>query len=544
MRFAVLASLGLLAGSVADAALTVRVTPSGPTQESIDQARKVLLTSPGVLELVAGRKPVIVSFELLDPEPAGKKGAAAGSPDRYRAIVYDTVRARAFVATGRLDGAPESVVPFDGQPDPGPEEFELAAGVVRRDPGIAALRPGAKLAVYPPMPPMVRGSSGERLVTVGVQGPDGLHEVVGVDPYRGRVVRYPGGAPSSSLAIGAACGPNGAGQATTSRGTAGQFDVVVNDGATELWRFTAIRPAASTGTRASGVELRNVDYRGKRVLNRAQVPILNVQYVNNSCGPYRDWQWQESSFEANGTDVAPGVRVCNGAPRTILESSSDTGNFRGVAIYTTKDEVYLVSEMEAGWYRYLSMWRFHADGEIHPRFGFDGVNNSCICNLHNHHAYWRFEFALGGGTNHEVYEEDLRGSTLRATEFRRRRDPATRPSPQPTYRIRNPSTGDAYRLVPGDHDDFSDTYARGDLWVVQARSTELDDGVNCTSGCATQANLDPFVNGESIQNQGVVVWYAGHFFHNVADAARPGGPLDSETDHHHVVGPDLVPVSW
>jgi len=28
----------------------------------------------------------------------------------------------------------------------------------------------------------------------------------------------------------------------------------------------------------------------------------------------------------------------------------------------------LVSEMSAGWYRYVSEWRFHADGTIQPRF--------------------------------------------------------------------------------------------------------------------------------------------------------------------------------
>jgi hypothetical protein len=34
------------------------------------------------------------------------------------------------------------------------------------------------------------------------------------------------------------------------------------------------------------VELRYVDYKGKRVLYRAHVPILNVKYDGNACGPY------------------------------------------------------------------------------------------------------------------------------------------------------------------------------------------------------------------------------------------------------------------
>src|SRR5215213_6876384 len=63
--------------------------------------------------------------------------------------------------------------------------------------------------------------------------------------------------------------------------------------------------------------------------------------------------------------------------QTILESGTDSGNFRGVAIYRQGRETVLVSELKAGWYRYVSRWRFHDDGTIRPRFGFSAVRNSC-----------------------------------------------------------------------------------------------------------------------------------------------------------------------
>ena len=50
-------------------------------------------------------------------------------------------------------------------------------------------------------------------------------------------------------------------------------------------------------------------YRGKRVLRRAHVPILNVKYDRDRCGPFRDWQYEEGKIEAQGTDVAPGFRL-------------------------------------------------------------------------------------------------------------------------------------------------------------------------------------------------------------------------------------------
>ena len=158
----------------------------------------------------------------------------------------------------------------------------------------------------------------------------------------------------------------------TVNNVAGSVWVTVTQGGSTVWKFLVVRPAASSGTNGSGIELRYVDYRGKRLLYRAHVPILNVQY-DRACGPYRDWQNQEGMLQAVGTDVAPGFRLCTAPATTILDTGSDTGNYLGVAIYLQGQEVVLVSEMQAGWYRYISMWRLHTDGTIRPRFGFSAV---------------------------------------------------------------------------------------------------------------------------------------------------------------------------
>jgi hypothetical protein len=46
-----------------------------------------------------------------------------------------------------------------------------------------------------------------------------------------------------------------------------------------------------------------------------------------------------------------------------------------------QQEVVLVSEIQAGWYRYISEWRLHINGTIKPRFEFGAVNNSCVVTL-------------------------------------------------------------------------------------------------------------------------------------------------------------------
>lgn len=101
--------------------------------------------------------------------------------------------------------------------------------------------------------------------------------------------------------------------------------------------------------------------------------------------------------------MAPGFRQCKDPARTIFESGSDQGNYLGAAIYNKGQEVVLVSEMEAGWYRYVSEWRFDHDGTIWPRFGFAGVGNSCVC-ARRHHVYWRFDFDISSVANNRVPE--------------------------------------------------------------------------------------------------------------------------------------------
>ena len=70
------------------------------------------------------------------------------------------------------------------------------------------------------------------------------------------------------------------------RGTPGSAKVTVTQGNTLLWDFIVTRPSASSGTNGSGIELQYVNYKGKRVLRRANVPILNVQYDHDACGAY------------------------------------------------------------------------------------------------------------------------------------------------------------------------------------------------------------------------------------------------------------------
>ena len=158
-------------------------------------------------------------------------------------------------------------------------------------------------------------------------------------------------------------------------------------GGAELWSFLAIRPSASSGNSSerSGIELRDVKYRGKSVLKRIHTPILNVNYDTELRAFPRLAVSGRAMFQATGTDVPGtngGVRDCGtNIATTALESGDDTGNFKGIAFYreTNPAQLVLVSEMNAGWYRYIAEYGFGDDGTIRPRYGYGATDNSCVC---------------------------------------------------------------------------------------------------------------------------------------------------------------------
>jgi hypothetical protein len=49
--------------------------------------------------------------------------------------------------------------------------------------------------------------------------------------------------------------------------------------ANPLWEMCWLRPVDSSGANGSGLELRDIHYRGQLVLKRAHAPIVNVEYL-------------------------------------------------------------------------------------------------------------------------------------------------------------------------------------------------------------------------------------------------------------------------
>lgn len=524
------------------AELTLELSPVGPDQATIDAALFRLLQHASVQSYLKDTHYRILSVELIEPD---EKTSEPTLSDRYRATIYDYTHNRTLVAIGSLDQDEcLEVSELAIQPLPNYEEFEAAVKILQHDRELGTVIRENLLQPYQPMPPVIEeelpDGRVERIIAVGLLPRNSKlpHEIVGVNMTRQTITRFEGRSPHFTDAGDRICGLPHANQATVSRGTAGQINVTVTQGGTTLWTFQVIRPAVSSGTNGSGIELRYVNYRGKRVLYRAHVPILNVRYDNDACGPYRDWQWQEGMLQANGTDVAPGFRQCPTPAQTILDTKNDAGNYLGTAIYLQGQEVVLVNEMQAGWYRYISEWRLHANGTIYPRFGFTAVDtSSCVCNRHHHHVYWRLDFDIRTAGDNIVQEYNNpplfppSNWHTKYYEIRRSRDASRRRR----WRVMNASTGEGYILIPGAEDGEADSFGVGDVWVLRYRSSEIDDGEGFTTDpTRAMAHIDNFRNGESVNGQDVVIWYAAHFTHAVGSEGEVG----------HIVGPTLRPFNW
>jgi Copper amine oxidase, enzyme domain len=532
--------------------LQINIEKFGPGPEAIDEVSQATFNHPSVREQLSETRHRLLSVQLLKSAGQGKPDEPI-PPDRYQATIYDYTNNRVVLATGNLDDIRGSMELSEAghQPLPNREEFDEAVEILLEDEDLGPAIREQRLVPYPPMPPLIEAELPdgrlERTLAVGLlpREREARHEIVGANMIHRTVARFHDRAPERAVAAAATCGLPNADQDPTRRGIAGQFQVTISQpDRSPLWSFLVIRPSASSGTNASGVELQNVRYRGKLVLFQAHAPILNVQYDRDACGPFRDWLFQESWIRADGTNVAPGIRRSQTPAQTILESGSDSGNFRGVAIYRQAQETVVVSELQAGWYRYVSRWRFHDDGTIRPRFGFSAVEDSCVCNVHHHHVYWRFDFDIGTRENNVVREFNSppifppdNWHTHRFEATRRRRPDLSR-----RWQIRNTQTGDAYNLIPGPDDGVADIFGRGDVWILRFNEGQIDDGISAApsqrgeSQANAPAQIGRFVNGESVAGQDVVVWYAAHFTHDVHE--------DEENGHAgHIVGPVLRPIN-
>ncbi|MFN0174322.1 MAG: hypothetical protein ACKVU0_06735 [Saprospiraceae bacterium] len=521
----------------------VTVEPFGPTLNTAQLSSQFLQNSQ--LTAYFGQNSFrLLSVGYLDDNVSGKDSLQKEivPPSRYYAVFYDYTQNKAIEVQADIEGRKElAFKQLDYQPRPSQEEFSIARDIFIAKMGLEGLVRERKVTVYAPMPPVLADSAGRRTVTVGFYSKD-KSIASGIYPVDiiGQSVLAPLGRdyfPNPEIFGQDLCEIPPAGCGDVGSQTGGMVQVTISQGGQVLWTFYAVRPSHSSGypSKGSGIEIRYANYKGKRVLYRGHLPILNVHYDQGACGPYRDWQNEEHCFKCSGVDAGNGFRFCSPDPKTFVEDLDDSGNFSGVGVYIKGQEVIFVSEMTAGWYRYVSEWRFNTNGTINPRFKFGGTQNNCTCQLHFHHAYWRFDLDVNQSWNNTVQEYEKSWFWwYNLTKTFKTEDKSYRNSPK-RWKVSN-TAGEYYCIQPGHHDGdgSGDAWAKGDVWAVRYYGNELEDGVSCIGCPGTTATMQDnvFLTGENILQKDVVIWYRASFDHD----AQHGGGHGAE-----IVGPDLVP---
>ncbi|MFP5319891.1 MAG: hypothetical protein ACLGI2_16555 [Acidimicrobiia bacterium] len=520
--------------------MRIEVTEEPVRGEIGPELRKALLGHAVVKSRYPEADLWLVGLDVLDK--GSGEGEEANSP--FRAVLTNMAGSEVVEAEGHLWELDNlSIIPTSRQRLPNDEEYAWAVDILRRDPALAARIDAGEVEPYRPLPPLgsVIDADGSvvRAVAVGLREPGAggggaRHRVVAVRSSDGEVLTE---GPGLLGGVDRECGlPDGPAESTPDPADgAQQARVRVWRGEELLWDLVVVRPAGSSGSNGSGVELRLVDFQGVRAIHRAHVPIVNVAFDGGAAS--RNWLNEESAFEAEGDEPLPGFRVCTSAPRTIAERGEGGGNFRGVAVWLDGEELVVLSQVQAGWYRYVSEWRLGPDGTIRPRLSAGAVRNPVTCDPHTHHAYWRLDFDLVGPEQNQVQERNdptLPGQlapwhTIRYESQRRREAGRER-----TWRVRTVKSPHGYAIVAGPGDGTADEFGAGDLWVLVQHPEEFDDGEGFTTDPArARAQLDRFVSGELVEREDVVVWYAAH-------ARQEGGGSGGLT----TMGPELQPFNW
>ena len=324
------------------------------------------------------------------------------------------------------------------------------------------------------------------------------------------------------------------------------------------WSFSFVRPcltgSTTSGGNGGGIEIRNATFNGKLVFTKAHIPILNVKYEDDACGPFRDWQDQETVFNCTNV-VAPGR--CDGPATTNCDmpNGEDTGSFCGVSVHQTATQLTLTTNVQAGWYRYILKWHFFPDGTFHPEGLFGAVPASCVQNPHVHMIYFRVDMDIETDTPNIIEERN----TSNSSSMRQSTAPLLWSDWDPViiemtrmkqndnsrwWRIRNQLTNRGYLIYPPEvypgmtgHDEVNIFPQLSDVWFLKYNSANQEETADGGSFQRYWAHLGQFMNDSSWPTDNLVgadqvIWYGGGTIHSVEG---------NDPACHGVQGPWFVP---
>ncbi len=318
-----------------------------------------------------------------------------------------------------------------------------------------------------------------------------------------------------------------------------------------------------------GVVLRQVSYQGRSVLKFAGVAEVFVPY---NAGTPRIEDLVYHPLGENLLPLRPGVDCLPGGTCTGFDKRGRREDKNPVVmlheespslVYIGRDGrghgkmLVLWSAHELGDYTYFVQWRFRDDGCLMPQVGltgklshFGGDDKTSVevgadqrALSHVHNIFFCLDLDVDGTRNVvEEFEFKPTAARDRATtrwhpitkECGRELDPHTFRS----WRVVNPASKNrlnqprSYELVPGGTGIYrgmhprnpktsgAEPFAHFDVWVTRYHEREVPPAK------PLKESLPGFVNGESVTNEDVVLWYMMSVHHQPRAEEWPAMPVD------------------
>ena len=329
------------------------------------------------------------------------------------------------------------------------------------------------------------------------------------------------------------------------------------------WDFTwSIRPR-------EGLSLSNVKFQGKSVLKFAALVEIFVPYNKGDPRPedFGSGIGDKLVELFPGKDCIPGTSACQAfnrqgkeeGKRYVMMHEEATGlSYIGPGGRAYGKMLTLWCTYNLGGYLYIQRWRFQYDGCLMPDIGLTGPlqhtdtgdastpygtvvgkrgdGSKVFAPSHVHNMYFCLDFDIDGAKNTVEefnYVQDKPGSpsgkhswTPIVKETSRSGNAATFRS----WRVVNNASKNAlglprsYELIPGGNGIFrgasDEAIAQAELWVTRYHADEYPAEKQSLASA-----LPKYLNGEAVENQDVVVWYAIHSHHIPRTEDWPGMPV-------------------
>ncbi|MFK7996646.1 MAG: hypothetical protein AB8B87_21095 [Granulosicoccus sp.] len=248
----------------------------------------------------------------------------------------------------------------------------------------------------------------------------------------------------------------------------------------------------------------------------------------------------------------------------LWQTSADSG-YSTASSAARAASINLFSVSQVGAYAYVISWTFYDNGSFEPAVGATGAlqrssesidlpfgrvlegDPDTLWLSHTHNYYWRLDFDLGASANDDKvselsYTTDSQGrrelnTQVFDTEQARRIDPDS----QRLWRILDDKTSSGYQLEPARN---GHRFERKEIEPHTDYDFFITVGNNCERFASQNARFNPdclndvlqFVDGQSIQDEDIVVWNRVSFHHTPRSE-------DQRSMHTHWDGFMITPVN-